>query len=437
MTHSKETVLIGLIDLILSTYFALDKSLNSPPHHDHRKITTCHSCDSLMPQFHRNLQLLCIAPLLLVKSAESLDLRCPGPGVCPTLSPDAAPMNMTRWMSYLDDGTCLTTISIPGTHDTMAFQKVKTFADHFANTQSGNLRQQLDAGVRFLDIRARHYRDTFEMHHGAVYLNYNFTSVVHTLDGFLSGLGKDEVIIMRLKDENYLPKHNKRTFAETLENYVLEHPDTSEILQRILYIPPQNQASYKFPRVGPETRGKIVIIQDYGTEGATRLFGTNFKGSVQIKMQDFYIVTTTADIVKKKWNKIVQFWVNNIPEQRRRIEAGDDCQDLPLLVNFLSAGSFLQTPRMVALNHKRGINNRVQHLLRNKWQTVWDTAFTSFQWGIPGLRGPTTGIVVWDFINTKAARLIVSFNFRGDPKFDWEEVGYSNFGDPWRYQPWN
>lgn len=383
------------------------------------------------------IQSLCIALLLLVQFTENLNLECPGPGICPTLNPDAVPMNMTRWMSYLEDGTCLTTLSIPGTHDTMAFQKVKTFADHFAKTQSGNLRQQLEAGVRFLDIRARHYRNIFEMHHGAVYLGRNFTSVVHTLDRFLSGLGKGEVIVMRLKDEKYLPRHNKRTFAETLENYVFEHPDTSGILRRILYIPPQDQASYKFPRVGPKTRGKIVMIQDYDIKGATHTFGTKFKGSVQIKVQDYYNVTTTADVVKKKWNEIVQFWVNNIPEQRRRIEIGDDCQDLPLLINFLSAGSFFQIPTMVALNHKRGINDRVQHLLRNRWQTVWDAAFTRFQWGIPELKGPTTGIVVWDFINTKAAKLVVSFNFRGDPKFDWREVGYSSLGDPWRYRPWN
>lgn len=171
-------------------------------------------------------------------------------------------------MSYLKDDTCLTTLSIPGTHDTMAFQKVKTVADKYANTQTGNLRQQLDAGVRFLDIRARHYRNAFEMHHGPVYLHHNFTSVVQTLDDFLSGPGKDEIVIMRIKDEHYLPKHNRRTFAETLENYVFKHPDTSEILQRILYIPPQNQVSYRFPRVGPETRGKIVMIQDYDAEGS-------------------------------------------------------------------------------------------------------------------------------------------------------------------------
>lgn len=384
---------------------------------------------------HYTLQLLFIALFLLVQLIDSLNLE--RPGIHPSLDIDVAPMNMTRWMSYLEDGTCLTTLSIPGTHDTMAFQRVKTLADHFAKTQSGNLRQQLDAGVRFLDIRARHYRNTFEMHHGAVYLGRNFTSVVHTLDGFLSGLGKSEVIVVRLKDEKHLPKHNKRSFAKTLENYVLEHPDTSEILRRILYIPPQGQTSYRFPRIGPKTRGKMVIIQDYDVRGATYRFGTNFKDSVHIKIQDYYNVATTADIVKKKWNEIVQFWVNNIPEQRRRIETGDDCQDLPLLVNFLSAGSLFQTPSMVALNHKHGINNKAQRFLRNRWQTGWDIAFTSLQWGIPELKGPTTGIVVWDFINTKAAKLIVSFNFRGDPKFDWKEVGYTKLGDPWRYRPWN
>lgn len=165
------------------------------------------------------------------------------------------------------------------------------------------------------------------------------------------------------------------------------------------------------------------------------MFGTNFLDSKPIKMQDQYEVSTKGDIAEK-WNKIVQFWVQNIPEQRRRVEAGDDCQDLPLLINFLSASSFLQTPVAVALHHKRGINDRAQQLLRKKWQTVWDAAFHSFEWEIPELKGPTTGIVVWDFINTKAARLMVSFNFRGDPRFDWKEVGYAN-DDKWTFRPWN
>lgn len=390
-----------------------------------------------LPSISQLLYLLNLLVQCNTISIESSDTECPRPGSCPTLNPDAAPMDMARWMSHLKDGTCLTTLSIPGTHDTMAFQKIKTFADQFANTQSGNLRQQLDAGVRFIDIRARHYRNAFEMHHGAVYLGHNFTSVVQMLEGFLSGPGKDEVVVMRLKDEGYKPKHNKRTFAETLENYVFEHPDTSEILQRILHMPLRNQVSYKFPRVGPETRGKVVMIQDYNTKSASNTFGANFKDSEKIKLQDYYNVTTTTDIVQKKWNKIIQFWVHHIPEQIRRAEAGDDCQNLPLLINFLSAGSPFQTPAMVALHYKRGINNRVQQLLREKWQTVWDAAFTSFQWEIPELRGPTTGIVVWDFINTKAARLIVSFNFRGDRRFDWGEVGYARPDDTWSYKPWN
>lgn len=338
-------------------------------------------------------------------------------------------------MSHIPDGTCFNMLSIPGTHDTMAHHKIRNIFDNFAQTQSGTLLQQLLAGVRFLDIRARHYRNRFEMHHGPVYLDQNFTRVVHTLEEFLSGPGKDEVIIMRLKDEMYYPRHNKRTFAATMDDYVFKHPDTSKILQTRLYIPPDGEVQDRLPLLSSGTRGKIYILQDYSMDGVSRQYGVLFDDKNRVKIQDYYKLNTVKDIVKKKWNKIIEFWTDHVPEQKRRLKAGEDCQDLPLLINFLTGSSALLPPRKVAMDKKNGMNNRVQQFLRTSWRAIWDAAFPAVREEYPGLEGPT-GVVVWDFINSRAARLIVSFNFRGIGKFDWGEVGYKA-DEKWIFQPWN
>jgi hypothetical protein len=62
------------------------------------------------------------------------------------------------WMGLLPDGANLAALSIPGTHDTMAWGVTPV-----ANTQDSDLSEQLNSGIRALDIRAeaRHYIEVY------------------------------------------------------------------------------------------------------------------------------------------------------------------------------------------------------------------------------------------------------------------------------------
>src|SRR5687767_7668450 len=73
-----------------------------------------------------------------------------------------------NWLTPLDGNLPLSQFSIPGTHDSGALVEPVSGT---AKCQNLSIADQLNAGVRFLDIRCRHINDAFAIHHGAVYQN--------------------------------------------------------------------------------------------------------------------------------------------------------------------------------------------------------------------------------------------------------------------------
>nr|WP_255491087.1 phosphatidylinositol-specific phospholipase C domain-containing protein [Spartinivicinus marinus] len=120
----------------------------------------------------------------------------------------------------------------------------------YVKTQSMDFHAQFKAGIRFLDIRARHSNDSFPIHHGNYYLHKNFADVLRNTNSFLSN-NPSEVIFIRLKEES-TPDNNSRSFVETFESY-MKNVDLGRHVWR---------GSNKNPSLG-ELRGKIVILDDF------------------------------------------------------------------------------------------------------------------------------------------------------------------------------
>ena len=81
-------------------------------------------------------------------------------------STDGAPKGwltaaVNNWMGGLPDGTALGTMSIPGTHDSGAMH-----GGLAVQTQSLTIAEQLQAGLRYFDIRLRRTKTAFAVHHG-------------------------------------------------------------------------------------------------------------------------------------------------------------------------------------------------------------------------------------------------------------------------------
>lgn len=194
------------------------------------------------------------------------------------------------WMRALPDAASLAALSIPGTHDTMAYD-----ATIVSLTQTSDLPTQLEAGIRAIDIRTRHFRDSFSIHHGPEYLHANFTDVVRQATDFLRA-SPSETILMRMQSE-FTEAENTRTYEDTLNWYIHENPDTKDLLAAHLWTPPPSYDGH-IPTLG-ETRGRLVILQEFSSSSP---FGPRWQGA-HMDMQDAYELSG-LDQIPSKWAKV-------------------------------------------------------------------------------------------------------------------------------------
>ncbi|AKJ06057.1 1-phosphatidylinositol phosphodiesterase [Archangium gephyra] len=266
------------------------------------------------------------------------------------------PTQHPNWMRWVPDNTRVSALSLPGTHDTMADETewyVTVFERAWILTQGLNLRPQLDAGVRAVDIRARHIGDRFTLHHGAYYLMTTFDDVLSTTVQFLKD-NPTETVLMRVKKE-HTEENTTRSFAATFEWY-RDQPAYNPYIWRGTHVPALS-----------EVRGKIVILDDF--EGGDH--GINW-GS--IRLQDAWEETNTAT----KWNLV-----------RNHLVAANTGDLNALYLNFLSASGSGGTPAGIADD----VNEQALHYLM-------------------GANVQRTGVMMMDFPGAGLIDAIIAHNFR-------------------------
>jgi 1-phosphatidylinositol phosphodiesterase len=287
----------------------------------------------------------------------------------PAAAVSAASVDRAAWMAALPDSAPLTALSLPGTHDSGAWT-----GSVWSRTQDLTLAGQLASGVRFLDVRTRHYRDAFTIHHGAEYLNLDFTDVVRAVAAFLAAHPR-ETVLMRMKKE-HTEEGNTRTYEETLDHYIEHDPDTRDLLADHLWVPPE-QGGARVPALG-EARGRVVVVQDFA---ASRDYGVRWNGPA-LAVQDDYRVPTLFDI-PAKWEKA-----------RAHFDAAASGPGDVLHVNHLSgSGAPWANPREVAWGAlgMRGVNDHALDHLRSS------DAYR-------------TGVVVMDFPSQELTDLVLGHN---------------------------
>lgn len=206
----------------------------------------------------------------------------------------------SNWMSYLSDNKNLTELSIPGTHDSGARYDPPVWGtSDTAKCQTLSIAEQLDAGVRYLDIRCRHKDNIFYIHHGMVYQKINFDNVLNDCIKFLSK-NPNEVIIMCVNEE-HKPEKNTRSFEETFNNYARNN-------QTAAYT---NSPNFWYlgnitPKLG-QVRGKIVLMRRFEAKYTplgidVSKWSSNYidNKDAKIKIQDKCEVSNTND----KWTNI-------------------------------------------------------------------------------------------------------------------------------------
>ena len=79
-------------------------------------------------------------------------------------------------------------------------------------TQALSIIEQLEAGIRFLDIRCRHIDNKFAIHHGKIFLGFFFGDVLNWVQTFLANY-QTETVFMRIKPEHTEGEGVTRSFV--------------------------------------------------------------------------------------------------------------------------------------------------------------------------------------------------------------------------------
>lgn len=273
----------------------------------------------------------------------------------------------SMWMDTILDDTRLSNLSIPGTHDTMSDGP----GGDIARTQAKSLNEQLNLGIRFLDIRTRVTNGSLALHHGPIFLNKMFGDVLLESIDFLKK-NPSEVIFMRIKQEHSSVLDTE--FVNILNSYLECEPYSSYIYRG------ENKQN---PTLG-EMRGKIVVIRNF--LGSS--MGLDYTG--QFDIQDNYHLNTNWDLYDK-WGS-VKNQVN---------KANSNYSNENKYINYLSGsgGSF---PYFVASGHSSP-GTSAPRLATGLTHPGWKNSYPDFprtDWflGIATIAFEGTNVLTTDYI---------------------------------------
>ncbi|MQN00802.1 MAG: hypothetical protein DUD27_05485 [Lachnospiraceae bacterium] len=277
----------------------------------------------------------------------------------------------TEWMQEIDDDTPISSISIPGTHDSAAEH---IFPGYFLQTQSMSIADQLTNGFRYLDIRLEvesgKNGDFLGFVHnfgkcrrsGSIFSKQlRFEEIVDQIYAFLKA-HPSETVLFAVKDEN--KSDNAREFESLLFKEINQHRDNWYIYDSI-------------PKLS-KVRGRIVLIRrfsdalDYGSAGLN--FNWNDQGSK---------ISVDLPYVMYSLNGMDKLWV----QDRYRFNVGQKRDAfLDMLRNVAAddhtfALNYLSTAGDGAAGHPQGYADILNNILlstRLASQTSYGTIVVDF-----------------------------------------------------------
>lgn len=223
-----------------------------------------------------------------------------------------------RWMRSLSDAKRISKITMPGTHNSMAFDSNLIFRDS-VRTQSLSLVNQLNLGIRFLDIRIKYEKNKFSLHHGAFYLGYDLEDVFKKTRAFLKS-NPSETIVMRIKQENSYASNK-----ELSRLFNIYHAKFKGLFWNA-----SRSKNRSNPTLG-ELRGKVLLLPDI----LSIYHGINYRTTAT---QDNYHLNSNWDLYSK-WEKVKNHF------NRANTYAGNS-----IFINYLSASGGVM-PYFVASGH--------------------------------------------------------------------------------------
>ncbi|KXY85247.1 phosphatidylinositol-specific phospholipase C domain-containing protein [Bacillus sp. FSL W7-1294] len=262
------------------------------------------------------------------------------------LSDDTIDTHNPNWMKDIDDYVLLSQISIPGTHETMAKNPwghdILPGNNFMGVCQSLSLSAQLNAGIRYIDIRCYYESSksdagisapSFSIHHEVINENKALgADVLSVVASFLQN-NPSETILMRIKQEK--TKESDTTFSNTFQKYVDQY--------KSYFWDSNNQTS--IPKLG-EVRGKIVVLYDIGDHK----FGLPYSDPRLFCTQDNYSFSTNWHQYTK-WEEVKTHLTQADEQyQSNQEDPQNNILKSAIFLNYLS-GNVGSYPFFVASGH--------------------------------------------------------------------------------------
>jgi len=282
----------------------------------------------------------------------------------------------TNWMGRVSGEKYISQLTIPGTHNTVADQHIDCTWKDYYQCQDTTLAQQINYGVRFIDLRFRHKNNRFDIHHGdgeswaapTCYLGYSFDRVIGILKTFLQ-TNSQETMLLSYSYYDNLDENNSRSFQETLDWYLSQNAG-------LFY-----QAS-AVPKL-KDVRGKIVLINFGGYGRNTGAHGLKGKWNDNTVANNY---DPGCDPLVN-WPNGCQSYADSLMANMRRAKSSTSTQ--LLYITYLSASDPpLYSPKLFA----NFVNSRIHNMVLKE----------------DGSK--QLGIVVWDYLRDYHSRLVYSVN---------------------------
>lgn len=325
-----------------------------------------------------------------------VDLEKGGNGMWDEVSRDR-PLGET-WMAGVKDNVEVSALTIPGTHDSCAY----TSAWPFIQTQKMDIMTQLNAGIRYFDLRCGLRNDELEMVHGTALLGLTLHIVLDTMYLWLLS-HKSEALVVQLKQDRG-PEKSTVHFAHAVWKCISQSPV-------------RWRTANTNPKLG-ELRGRIQLLRRftgptldaYGIDvtqwpdNSLKPFTIQTRHNVQVTIQDHYNFSEPQGlpaVVAQKGRDVVNL-LNH---------AAANTEKDHWFINFTSAYEFnlwyQLTPKEIAVGGWWGF----------KWEAGMNARLRGYLTQQTEIR--RYGIVTMDFPESGADGLIealVRLNFKQKPR---------------------
>jgi len=129
--------------------------------------------------------------------------------------------SLGTWMSDIPDDTLLSDITIPGTHDSCAESNIP-----FVRTQYLSITKQMEAGLRFLDLRLRVHDDgQLYLYHGGIPINMpkylKFDKVMNDVFDFLA---TPDTVLVSINNDDISGKLPPSVFYNAVQEHIDKTP---------------------------------------------------------------------------------------------------------------------------------------------------------------------------------------------------------------------